>query len=76
MVNKLVDDYSVEIENICLDLLSRPDTPVVPLKYFIESLKSNLKADQETIDLIKNGTDQEDIRQHVETKLLSVAIML
>ena len=40
--NKILGQHANDIENIALDLLSRPGTPVVPLKLFMAAFKNFL----------------------------------
>jgi hypothetical protein len=36
----MVEKHASEIENLALEMLSRPDTPVIPLKLFITAFKN------------------------------------
>jgi len=69
-----VEKHAVDIENLALDLLSRPETPVIPLKLFIATFKGQLKTQQlplNTLEIV--GADHElSIDEHLHNIVLKL----
>lgn len=40
-LEKAMEAHAVQIENYSLEMLEKPNTPVIPLKLFIETFKNN-----------------------------------
>jgi hypothetical protein len=59
-LDQIIDAYTIQIENICLEILARPDTPILSIKNFKECLKLHLKnCDQVREALLYNGEEKE-----------------
>ncbi len=53
-INAIVEEYTVKIEEMALNLLSIPNTPIIPLKLFISTFRSYLLNSETFSSILKS----------------------
>jgi hypothetical protein len=48
----IVEKHAADIENLALELLARPDTPVIPLKLFLAAFRGQLMSKELPITVL------------------------